>query len=114
MKPIELINEIQAPKKKRGSILLGLLLLMAGYWITNQAITGYHKGIKILSAYIIQHDLAEMELNTELTKGVNIKIDERIVYTTALKLDRCLDSLEQVRQSIEPFHLGGPEQTPKH
>lgn len=103
MKPIELINEIQPPRKNRGSIVLGLLLLGTGYFATNQAIIGYHKGIKILSMYIIQHDLAETGLDLESRKN------DKLIYATALKLDQCLDSLQSVRESIEPFPLGGPQ-----
>jgi hypothetical protein len=99
---IELTKEVSIPRQRqRGSLVLGLCLLGAGYWTVGQSITLYHKGIRAAVTYAITNDIAQT--------GLQGKHDDRIIYQTAMQLDRCMESLESVRQSIEPLPLGGPQ-----
>lgn len=103
MEQIELTKNMQLPKRqsRRGSVILSLLLLGAGYWTVGQGIVMYHKAVRQLVTYAIANDIAQ----TGLGKG---ELTERAIYSTAVKLDECRASIDAVRESIAPLPLGGP------
>lgn len=92
---IELTKEIQPTKQRgnKGSALLGLLLLGAGYWTVGQGIVMYHKGLHLAARYIIAHDIAQVGIEESTING-------NIAYTTAMQLDSCQDRLSAVAESI--------------
>lgn len=104
MGTIELTKNMQLPKRQsnKGSLLLGLCLLGAGYWTTTQAIVAYHKGIRAGVAWAIANDVAQTGL-------VKAEMSDRAMYSTAIKLDQCRDSLEEVRLAIVPLTTGAAQ-----
>ena len=100
---IELTKEIKQPRTRssRGSLMLGLCLLGAGYWTVGQGIILYHKGVSQFVSYAIKADIAET--------GLRGKTDERVWYQTAISLDDCRARLDDVRSSIADLPLGGPQ-----
>ena len=105
---IELKPQMQVPPRQRrnsGSVLVGLLLLGAGYWTVGQGIQLYHKGVRQFVQYAIASDIAQ----TGLSKA---ELTDRAIYSTAVKLDECRASIEAVSDAIKPLPLGGPSSTP--
>lgn len=103
---IELTKEVQLPRQRRGnkgSLVLGLLLLGAGYWTVGQGIVLYHKAVRQLVTYAIANDIAQTGLRPS-------EISDRAIYSTAVKLDECRASIDAVRESIAPLPLGGPKE----
>ena len=106
-KIMKLTEHMIVPRRRgnRGSLVLGLLLLGAGYWTVGQGIVMYHKAVRQFVQYAIANDIAQ----TGLSKA---ELTDRAMYSTAVKLDSCLASIDAVRESIAPLPLGGPSTTP--
>lgn len=103
-KIMKLTEHMVVPRRRgnRGSLVLGLLLLGAGYWITTQAIALYHVGIRTAVTWAIANDVAQTGL-------VKAEMSDRAMYSTAIKLDQCRDSLEEVRLAIVPLTTGAAQ-----